>query len=321
MSWTPARLQSPWAYAAVGASVLALPASAAAVDAATDQGGAQSIIKLRVKRRRIEYGQRVVVAGNAPRSAAGQTVELDYSSSTAGGWQQVASARVGQDGSFRAAGWLRRSGWLMASITGQASAAQLASGPSGSSTIASAPQRVAVAAVIRVRRRAINEFRPRAIELRGDVLPRDPWSRVLLQARRSGRWVTVSRARTNSDGAFRLRYRPSSLGRTTLRVRFAGDGVNAPASRPAGSVTVYHQTVASWYEDGGSTACGFHARYGVANLSLPCGTKVSFLYGGRVVQAVVDDRGPYVGGRTWDLNQNLAAALGVAGVVTVWSSR
>jgi rare lipoprotein A (peptidoglycan hydrolase) len=118
-----------------------------------------------------------------------------------------------------------------------------------------------------------------------------------------------------------LRYRPSVPGRERLRVRFAGDRTNAAVSTRAGSLTVYHQTLASWYYDGGTTACGFHAYYGVANLSLPCGTVVSFSHGGRRVQAVVDDRGPYVGGRTWDLNQNTAAALGFGGVGAVWSSR
>jgi rare lipoprotein A (peptidoglycan hydrolase) len=56
---------------------------------------------------------------------------------------------------------------------------------------------------------------------------------------------------------------------------------------------------------------------GVANLSLPCGTRVEFFYGGRSVEAEVDDRGPYVGGRTWDLNQSVAGALGFSGVGTV----
>ncbi len=42
--------------------------------------------------------------------------------------------------------------------------------------------------------------------------------------------------------------------------------------------------------------------------------------GSRTVTAVVDDRGPYVGGRDWDLNQNTAAALGLIGVQTVWST-
>jgi rare lipoprotein A len=84
---------------------------------------------------------------------------------------------------------------------------------------------------------------------------------------------------------------------------------------------VFTQSVASWYSDGGSTACGFHATYGVANRSLPCGTKVAFRHGGRTVNATVDDRGPFVGGREWDLNQNTASALAFGGVGSVWSSR
>jgi peptidoglycan lytic transglycosylase len=58
----------------------------------------------------------------------------------------------------------------------------------------------------------------------------------------------------------------------------------------------------------------------VANKDLPCGTQVTFDYGGRVVTPVVDDRGPYVGGRESDLNQNTAGALGFSGVDAVWSS-
>ena len=85
-------------------------------------------------------------------------------------------------------------------------------------------------------------------------------------------------------------------------------------------MTAFAQSVASWYSDAGTTACGFHAFYGVANRSLPCGTRVTFRVGGRSVNAVVDDRGPFVSGRDWDLNQNTAAALGFGGVGVVWSS-
>jgi rare lipoprotein A (peptidoglycan hydrolase) len=76
--------------------------------------------------------------------------------------------------------------------------------------------------------------------------------------------------------------------------------------------------VASWYDDSnGRCAAGWCATYGVANLSLPFGTKVMFAYHGRSVEATVDDRGPYVGGRTWDLDQRTAGALGFGGVDTV----
>jgi rare lipoprotein A len=78
--------------------------------------------------------------------------------------------------------------------------------------------------------------------------------------------------------------------------------------------------VASWYYDQGDTACGFHAEYGVANKTLPCGTKVTIRYGDRSVVATVDDRGPFVYGRTFDLDQNTASALGMWGVATVYCS-
>jgi rare lipoprotein A (peptidoglycan hydrolase) len=78
-------------------------------------------------------------------------------------------------------------------------------------------------------------------------------------------------------------------------------------------------TVASWYYDEGNTACGFHAEYGVANKTLPCGTKVVLRYAGHSVTATVDDRGPFVYGRSYDLDQRTASALGMWGVATVYS--
>lgn len=119
--------------------------------------------------------------------------------------------------------------------------------------------------------------------------------------------------------------RPSaSSGGAALGLRRAllsGDRATASSGGAAIPQTIYRQSIASWYEDAGSTACGFHARLGVANRELPCGTRVTFRYGARTVTAVVDDRGPYVGGRDWDFNQSTAAALGFSGVGTVQSSR
>ena len=86
----------------------------------------------------------------------------------------------------------------------------------------------------------------------------------------------------------------------------------------------HHQTpppmrsaVASWYYDAGQTASGYHAWFGVASKYLAFGTHVRICYGGRCVTAVVDDRGPYVWGRDFDLNQNCARALGMWGVAPV----
>ena len=47
---------------------------------------------------------------------------------------------------------------------------------------------------------------------------------------------------------------------------------------------------------------------------------MTFSYGGHTVVATVDDRGPFVPGREYDLNQNTAAALHMWGVASVLSS-
>lgn len=75
--------------------------------------------------------------------------------------------------------------------------------------------------------------------------------------------------------------------------------------------------VASWYEDAGETASGYHAYYGIANKYLAFGTRVLICYPAHTshcVNTTVDDRGPYIAGRDWDLNQNTAGALGFGGV-------
>ena len=159
------------------------------------------------------------------------------------------------------------------------------------------------------------------VRVAGRLLPGRAGRTVALQGRSAAGWRTLARARTGGRGGFALRYTPDApgIGRH-LRVLFKGDGGNGRSVDAAGAVTVYEQSMASWYQDGGSTACGFHAGLGVANKSLPCGTKVRFRHAGHTVTATVDDRGPYVGGRAWDLNQNTAAALGFDGVGPVWSA-
>jgi hypothetical protein len=131
-------------------------------------------------------------------------------------------------------------------------------------------------------------------------------------------WRTVRTARTAANGHFTLAPPPAGAG--VVRVSFAGDRLSSGEATAAHQLVQFHRSVASWYDDSGATACGFHAGLGVANKTLPCGTKVTFRYGGRTVTATVDDRGPFVAGRDWDLNQNTAAALGMDGVVTLDSS-
>jgi hypothetical protein len=76
----------------------------------------------------------------------------------------------------------------------------------------------------------------------------------------------------------------------------------------------------SWYNDAGTHCCGVYATYGVAacgsGACYPQGTRIEFCDHGCVV-ATVDDHGPYVGGRAFDLNQNVAAAIGFGGLGVV----
>ena len=75
--------------------------------------------------------------------------------------------------------------------------------------------------------------------------------------------------------------------------------------------------LASWYGpgfDGQLTASGevFDAQgYTAAHNTLPLGTEVTVSYAGRSVNVVVNDRGPYSGGRELDLSQGAAEYLGL----------
>lgn len=77
----------------------------------------------------------------------------------------------------------------------------------------------------------------------------------------------------------------------------------------------WNTSVASVYDGvglGGAVACKGYwpGGYVVAHKSLPCGTRVRFLYRGRKVTARVWDRGPFVAGREFDLDVRVQRRLG-----------
>ena len=98
------------------------------------------------------------------------------------------------------------------------------------------------------------------------------------------------------------------------RLNLAGDLLD-PSQVPAGQFFV---SIASVYTDyGQGVACGgiLHPNtLGVANKTLPCGTRVVFRYGGRAILVRVIDRGPYIAGREWDLTGATAEALHFPGL-------
>jgi rare lipoprotein A (peptidoglycan hydrolase) len=77
----------------------------------------------------------------------------------------------------------------------------------------------------------------------------------------------------------------------------------------------WQRVTSSWYGPGlwgNTTACGqvlTPELAGVAHRSLPCGTRVTLRYNGKIVRVKVVDRGPFVSGRTFDLTQKPARYL------------
>ena len=305
------------------ALMIGIPASAAAFGAGQALAApAPATLQITPHSERVAYGRDLVVTGSEPAADAGHTLALQFASRGATAWTDVGATTVGTGGRFRLTAVLKRSGVVRAVDTssGPLTALVAGSGP-GATALTSSAVPVDVAAAVRLRSRRIAVLAGQTVQVRGRLLPALGGRKVALQALQNGAWHTLARARTRAAGAFVLRYTTGRAGRAPIRVRFSGDQLNGRSTAPAGQITVYRLAGASWYNDGGNTACGFHATYGVANRTLPCGTTVSFRYNGRSVTATVDDRGPYVGGRDWDLNQNTAAALGFGGVGVVWSSQ
>jgi Lytic transglycolase len=86
--------------------------------------------------------------------------------------------------------------------------------------------------------------------------------------------------------------------------------------------TAQASTFSTYGEDlacGGSLEPGM---IGVANKSLPCGTKLSLKHGDRTLKVAVIDRGPYVKGREFDLTKATAQELGFNGLGPIqWAKR
>ncbi len=280
-------------------------------------------LSLKLKPGRAVVGHPVAVTGRAPAADAGQAVALESAPPTGAPWRDLATTRIGRRGRFHFRIVPRRSAVLRA-VEARFARAHLASAAaamaSGAATATSPETPLPVAARFAMRPHPYAVLGSGGIRVAGLLRPVAAGRTVRLQRHAGRAWKTVADGRTGRRGRFALRYAPGHGSTQRLRVVFGGDAANARTTRSAGSVSVFHRDVASWYDDAGNTACGFHAGLGVANRTLPCGTRVALHYGGRTVTATVDDRGPYVGGRNWDLSQNTASALGFAGVGALWVS-
>ena len=137
-------------------------------------------------------------------------------------------------------------------------------------------------------------------------------------------WAVTAQASIRSDGSFTATWDTNHIGRFTIRAVLTHPaGGTAASAWPTVTVTVYRPSIATQYGPGfwgRRTACGEVLRrqtIGVANRTLPCGTRVAIYYGGHTMVVPVIDRGPYANGADWDLTEATGRALGIAGTARI----
>jgi rare lipoprotein A len=168
-------------------------------------------------------------------------------------------------------------------------------------------------ASVGVAKRHLNLTAGHRAVVRGAVSPRAGGVRALLQVRRAWGWKTLDRDRTGAHGRYRLHRRLAApmSGHARVVVKHAG----RRRHRGLGRLNVYRYAQASWYGPGlygNHLGCGGSLGYstiGVANKSLPCGTRLTLRHAGRSLRVRVVDRGPYVAGREYDLTAATARRL------------
>lgn len=138
---------------------------------------------------------------------------------------------------------------------------------------------------------------------------------VVLAARRQGhkKWFKVAATKVKPGKKFTIAWHGKAPGRYLTKLTVTKHGKSA--SDHLGAAFVFRPSFASYYGPGlygGALACGGSlspSTVGVAHKTLPCGTRVTFKVGGRIVTARVIDRGPFIAGRDWDLTAALKRKL------------
>jgi hypothetical protein len=148
-----------------------------------------------------------------------------------------------------------------------------------------------------------------------------PGAVVRFQAWHHGRWATLGKTRVRSGGKFTVRAKPRHTLSAPARIATGG------RARKIGRLNAYRYAEASWYGPGlygGHLACGgtlTPGTQGVANKSLPCGTKVTIRHGAHVARVKVVDRGPYSGNREYDLTAATARKLHFSGTGAILTTK
>jgi hypothetical protein len=132
-------------------------------------------------------------------------------------------------------------------------------------------------------------------------------------------WVRTASATVGPKGKFIAHWQADTSGGLAVRAIISGGhGGQTASAWPMVKVIVYRMAIATTYGGpwGSTTACGeklHRSTLGVANRTLPCGTKISIYYKGQTIVVPVIDRGPYANHADWDLTTATAHALHMNG--------
>jgi rare lipoprotein A len=290
------------------AALLLLPAAAVAATTSIAIGAEGSTARLSAGESVLDFGERYSLGGTVPGNR-GTKVRIRFRPAGAEGWKLLREVHTDRRGNYAVRARAYRNGVLQAV-------------PARGGESAPAPIRVRARAAFHVAKHHV--VLGNGVRLKGLVKPGGRRSIKVVARGPDGDVVSDTSAR---DGAFALRWRAHRTGTYRLRAYASRNRRAKGSASVVRRVTVYRYAAASWYGPGfygNRTACGqtlTPGMLGVANKSLPCGTKVRLRYRGRTVTVPVIDRGPYAAGREYDLTGATKQRLRFPDTGTLLTSR
>jgi hypothetical protein len=287
----------------------AILTSTALADSAAPAGGKSA--RIDASQRSVPIGHSVTLSGVFP-GAADAPIELRYRAQGARTWHTAAHGRTGASGRYHVRVKPHRIASWRAELSGAAAAQDADTGS----------ERVAVRSKTIAKAGGRHAMAGDTVKVRGQVMPAGDKRKVIVRI--GGEKVST---RAGRDGRFQVAWKAPSTGSYPVDVRSRSNEVATGSRDSAGRILVYRPAAASWYGPGlygNNLACGgtlSASTMGVANKTLPCGTKVHLRYGDNSVTVPVIDRGPYAGNREYDLTAATKQALGFPDVGTVLTTR
>jgi hypothetical protein len=161
-------------------------------------------------------------------------------------------------------------------------------------------------------------------------LPAAAGREIVVQRQDRRGWIPIAKVVAGPDGAFSALWKVDRIGLFQLRAVPAAPVAAQAASAPQVAltpVTGYRAAKATYFGPGlfgRRTACGQRLTRrlrGIAHRTLPCGSVVELVYGGKIVRAPVVDRGPFHRGIRYDLTYATARELGFRQTDTVGAAQ